>query len=237
MRPATRTAFWLPVLVTSALILGVTTAQSQGTDPAPAAPAGNPLALNPASPADATRGEAIAAKGCQGCHGPQGRSQNPERPSLAAQHPRYLTVQLAAFRAKLRPSAVMQRVASGLSDQDIVDVAAYYAQQTPREPWETDAAVAARGKVFYAEGAVARNVTACAVCHGENGRGADALGIPSITDQTPRYVLNMLGQYKSVPDFKVAWPNSMHIVTAAMTDAEMEEVSAYVASMGTGEKK
>ena len=144
MRRLSRAALWLPVLTVSALVLGLTTAQSQGSTPAASPPAGNPLALK-AGPADAKHGEALTQT-CQGCHGPMGHSKQEDKPSLGGQVPSYLTLQLAAFRAKLRPSPIMQAIASRLSDQDIVDLAAYYAQQTPREAWEANAALKCQGR-------------------------------------------------------------------------------------------
>lgn len=226
MRRPPRAALWLPVLTLCALAVGLTTAQSQG-----AAPAGDPLAIK-AGPPDAKRGGAMT-QSCQGCHGPMGHSKEEDKPSLGGQIPSYTTLQLAAFRAKLRPSPVMQAIAARLSDQDIVDLAAYYGQQTPRGPWEANPALSAKGQQFYNEGAVARNVTACVVCHGVDGRGNNELHIASITHQSPKYTLEVLHEFKSVPDYHIPYPNAMHIVTAQMTEDELNAVTAYLSSMGT----
>ena len=225
MRRPPRAALWLPVLTLSALAVGLTTAQSQG-----AAPAGDPLAIQ-AGPPDAKRGEALT-QSCQGCHGPMGHSKDEGKPSLGGQVPNYLTLQLAAFRAKLRPSPVMQAIAARLSDQDIVDLAAYYGQQTPRDAWDANPALGARGQQLYNVGAVERNVTACVVCHGVDGRGNNALHIASITHQSPKYTLEVLHEFKSVPDYHIPYPNAMHIVTAQMTEDELNAVTAYLSSMG-----
>ena len=225
MRRLPRFAVWLPVLAISALALGLTTARSQGN-----APAGNPLAVN-AGPADAAHGEGISARVCQECHGAMGQSKEMDKPSLAGQIPTYTTLQLAAFRAKLRPGEIMQKVAANLSDQDIVDLAAYFAAQALRGPWDANPALKARGEQFYAMGAVERNVTACVVCHGEGGRGNNELHIASITHQSPKYTLDVLHEFKSVPDYKIPYPNAMHIVTAGMTEDELNAVTAYLSSM------
>lgn len=226
MRRPPRAALWLPVLTLFALALGLTTAQSQG-----AAPADNPLALK-AGPPDAKRGESLT-QSCQSCHGPAGHSQDEDKPSLGGQIPNYTTLQLAAFRARLRPGQVMQAVAAGLTDQDIVDLAAYYGQQTPRGPWDANPALSAKGQQFYNVGAVERGVTACVVCHGVDGRGNNALHVASITHQSPKYTLEVLHEFKSVPDYHLAYPNAMHIVTAQMTEDELSAVTAYLSSMGT----
>ena len=233
MRRVSRAALWLPALTVTALLVGLNTARSQG-----AAPAGNPLAINPAGPPDAAHGEALTGmRGCQGCHGPLGHSKESDNPSLGGQVPSYTTLQLAAFRAKLRPGVVMQKVAAGLSDQDIVDLAAYYAAQTPRDAWDANPALAAKGAQFYNEGAVARGVTACVVCHGAGGRGNDELHIASITHQSPKYTLEVLHEFKGVPDYHVPYPNAMHIVTTGMTEDELSEVTAYLSSMPVAKAK
>ncbi|AWN24255.1 cytochrome C [Deinococcus irradiatisoli] len=224
MRPSARSFLWLPVLSLSALVVALTTAQGQGS-----APGGDPLALK-AGPPDAKRGESLTQT-CQGCHGPMGHSAQQDKPSLGGQVPSYTTLQLAAFRAKLRPSPIMQAIAARLSDQDIVDLAAYYAQQTPRAAWNAAADLKAKGAQFYNEGAVARNVTACVVCHGQDGRGNDELHIASITHQSPKYTVEVLHEFKGNPDFHIPYPNAMHIVTAGMTEEELSAVTAYLSSM------
>ena len=69
------------------------------------------------------------AKNCAACHGDTGISSNPAWPNLAAQHAGYLVNVLKAFRAGLRRDPLMAGVTRGLSDQDIVNLAAYYAAQ------------------------------------------------------------------------------------------------------------
>jgi len=64
---------------------------------------------------------------CQNCHGEQGISDIDLYPNLAGQKQLYLKVQLLNFKNGQRPSAVMAPMASALSDQDIDNLAAYYA--------------------------------------------------------------------------------------------------------------
>ena len=87
-----------------------------------------------ARPAKARAGDAGAgrtlAKNCAACHGETGISSNPAWPNLSAQKPDYLVNVLKAFRAGLRKDPLMAGVTRGLSDQDIVNLAAYYAAQS-----------------------------------------------------------------------------------------------------------
>ncbi|MGO4526160.1 cytochrome c [Microvirga sp. 2MCAF35] len=84
------------------------------------------LAAGPASAGDARAGRQKLTT-CQGCHGLDGLSKNPEAPNLAGQVESYLTRSLEAYRSGDRKNESMNIVAKELSDQDIADVAAYYA--------------------------------------------------------------------------------------------------------------
>ncbi len=66
---------------------------------------------------------------CQACHGLDGKSIAPNYPNLAGQHESYLVKALADYRAGRRTNAIMAPMAANLSDQDIEDLAAWYASQ------------------------------------------------------------------------------------------------------------
>ena len=68
---------------------------------------------------------------CVACHGANGISLIPMYPNLAGQKEQYLALQMKAFRDGERKNMVMAPMAAGLSDQDIADLAAYYAGLNP----------------------------------------------------------------------------------------------------------
>jgi cytochrome c553 len=68
---------------------------------------------------------------CQACHGPSGLSANDHCPNLAHQKKDYLIEQLKRFRDGGRLDPLMSPMAKMLSDQDIADLAAYYAAGAP----------------------------------------------------------------------------------------------------------
>ena len=74
---------------------------------------------------DAAAGEAKAA-GCAGCHGAAGEG-NTDNPTLAGLDKAYQVEQLAAFKSGEREHAMMQMFAGQLSEEDMADIAAYYA--------------------------------------------------------------------------------------------------------------
>lgn len=76
---------------------------------------------------------------CTACHGEDGISVAPQFPILAGQYEDYLVAALRQYRSGKRRNAVMSGFATGLSDQDIADLAAWYASQDglsvlPRRP-------------------------------------------------------------------------------------------------------
>lgn len=79
---------------------------------------------------DAAAGKAKAAV-CAACHGPAGVSVNPAWPSLAGQQPVYLAKQIRLFRDGVRVEPTMQPFVQNLSDEDIDDIAAFYAGLSP----------------------------------------------------------------------------------------------------------
>ena len=89
------------------------------------------LASLPVSlPADGTPAEGEEkAKVCEACHGLDGTSIAPNYPNLAVQHESYLVKALADYRAGRRANPIMAPMAANLSDQDIEDLAAWYASQ------------------------------------------------------------------------------------------------------------
>lgn len=89
------------------------------------------LALSGTSSAgDIERGRALSAS-CTACHGADGNSAIPANPKLAGQYDSYIEFALKSYRDGTRQNAIMASFAANLSDQDIADLAAYFAAQTP----------------------------------------------------------------------------------------------------------
>lgn len=84
-----------------------------------------------AASAPSTAGDIKAGRGkaqlCQACHGVDGLSKVPDAPNIAGQVESYLVTQLRAFKSGTRRNEAMTVVASTLSEQDIENVAAYFA--------------------------------------------------------------------------------------------------------------
>lgn len=82
---------------------------------------------------NAKNGEAMAAKVCAACHGPDGnKPSDPTQPILAGQHYDYLVRALTDYKIGRRNNAIMKGFAAQLSKKDIEDLAAWFAGQKSR---------------------------------------------------------------------------------------------------------
>ncbi len=174
---------------------------------------------------DAKAGEAKSAA-CLACHGPMGNSVVPMWPKLAGQHPEYLRKQLMDFKANNRANEQMTPMALPLSDQDIADLAAYFAsqQQSPGAPGSDDAGL---GERLYRGGNAASGVPACTGCHGPQGLGMGLAKFPRISGQHAQYVEQTLKHFRD--GARQNDTNAMmRGVAARMTDREIAAVSQYL---------
>ena len=81
-----------------------------------------------AAPGDPAAGQQ-KSQPCAACHGPGGNSENPIYPIIAGQYRDYLVQALKDYRSGVRNNPIMRGFATPLSDEDILDLAVYFAQQ------------------------------------------------------------------------------------------------------------
>ena len=183
---------------------------------------------NPFTQGSAEAGAAKAAT-CVACHGPAGNSANPEWPKLAGQGARYIYDQLNWFKGGQRVNPLMNAQAANLSDQDMRDLAAYFAAQ-PASPGVASEAAVPVAQKLYRSGDAARGLPACAACHGPNGAGVAASAYPRIGGQHAKYVGNVLRIFRDesknpLPDGNL---KTMATVAAKLSDAEIDALASYV---------
>jgi cytochrome c553 len=172
--------------------------------------------------------EAGASKAvvCAACHGPNGHSANGLWPNLAGQHASYITEQLKSFKSGQRANPVMQPLVTTLSDQDIDDLAAYYAAQT-EAGLEADPSYWQAGEKIYRGGVRDRNVPACIACHGPIGRGNAPGKYPALRAQHAEYTLKQLRDYAS-KERKTGPAGIMQTVAGRLSEEEMRNVASYI---------
>ncbi len=124
---------------------------------------------------------------CAACHGVDGNSVTPDWPMLAGQHASYIVRQLRAFKNGERTDVTMKPFADLLSEQDMLDVAAYFEAQTPT-PKGADPALVGLGQQIYRGGVPGRDIAACIACHGPEGTGNPLAAYPRISGQHAAYI-------------------------------------------------
>ncbi|MET0332094.1 MAG: c-type cytochrome [Dyella sp.] len=214
-----------------ALCVGTTMAQeAKQADPlAPLKASGNVNAgVTAASlkPGDATAGQAKAAV-CGACHGADGNSTDPQYPKLAGQSEGYIAHQLASFKSAKRVNPIMIGFAAPLTEQDMLDIGAYYAGKTSR-PGVADEALVAAGERLYRQGDSARGVPACMACHSIDGRGNPGALYPQLTGQHATYIEARLKAWQAPTTSPVATVKLMQSIAAKLDAQEIAAVANYI---------
>ena len=176
-------------------------------------------------------GDAVAGKAksgnCAACHGADGNGVNPEWPKLAGQNEKYLVKQLGYFKHGERENATMSGMVAALSEQDIQDLAAYYASQTSTIG-VADPELVELGQKLYRSGNAQSGVAPCMGCHGPNGVGNPASAYPALRGQHAKYVENQLHGFAEGQRLNENARKVMQILAARMTNREIRAVSSYI---------
>ncbi len=176
---------------------------------------------------------------CVACHMPDGNSVMPEWPKIAGQISRYLVSQLMDFKNGDRTNSIMDPMVKPLSEQDIQDIAAYYASQKI-QPGVGKPEQLAAGEKLYKKGVFYTPLTACIGCHGMGGEGnrtwQDVLTVPptiltpAIGGQHATYVVTQLKAFRSGErDNDVG--AVMRKIARQMSDEQIEAVAEYVTQL------
>ena len=174
---------------------------------------------------DVAAGKAKSAT-CLACHGADGNSPNPIWPKLAGQHPAYIAKQLADFKAGMRENAMMAPMVAPLSEQDMLNLAAYFGSQTQSVGSAAEDKVAL-GEKIYRAGNAESGVAACTACHGPTGIGNPAALYPRVSGQHAAYVEQTLKDFRTGARANDA-QQMMRGVAAKMTDDEIAAVAQYL---------
>ncbi|EGU32341.1 c-type cytochrome [Vibrio scophthalmi] len=173
---------------------------------------------------------------CVACHGADGNSLLGMYPSLAGQHEKYLEKQLKDLKLGMtsggkqgRFDPVMSGMALPLNEQDMADLAAYYAS-LPLAHSTTPENVVAQGKILYTAGDAERGLTACIACHGPRGNGTELSGFPKISGQQPDYIKAQLMKFRDGTrenDMNAM----MRDIAQKLTDEDIDTLSNYMGGL------
>lgn len=177
-------------------------------------------------PADLKAGAEKYQAVCAACHGINGASVVPAQPILAGQHAEYLAAQTRLYRDGERQNPVMGAMAKGLSDDDIRNISAFLAAQTPVIAGAGDMELAKSAEALYRGGDIARGAPACAACHGPAGAGVPP-DFPRLSGQHAEYTAATLREYAAG-----ARENEiMKAIAAQLSEEEIRALAEYISGL------
>jgi cytochrome c553 len=155
----------------------------------------------------------VASEACAGCHGPTGNATAPDMPSIAGQDATYLVQSLKSYMNGQRDHEPMKNAMTGIGNETIADMAAFYAAQQPvarpvRKPLTT-----------------AEWLNRCSRCHGEEGNSSDPR-YASLAGQNEDYLKRVLKAYANGE----RQDSIMHAMSRPLTYLDVERIAAYYAA-------
>jgi cytochrome c553 len=153
------------------------------------------------------------ANDCASCHGDDGNADAADMPSLAGQDARYFVKAMNEYREGVRKDESMIKAVDGLSEQDMLDLAAFYAAREP-------ATRNVRKPLTAAEW-----TQRCERCHGMDGNSTDPR-FPMLAGQNPGYLEKALRAYAG----KVRNNSTMHAMADPLSETDVANIVAYFSS-------
>ena len=162
---------------------------------------------------------AAKSDSCAHCHGTDGNSTSSAYPSLAGQTREYLYRQIKAFKEGQRKNAMMSPAVVVLSDQDMQELAEYFADQVlVRSTAKTDPGIVAQGKKIASE-------AQCVACHQPNFKGLNEF--PRVSRQKYPYIVKQLKDYRD----GTRASDLMGPTVKNLTDEQIEALAQYLTSL------
>ena len=188
---------------------------------------GSPARTTAKAPAaDLDAGKALAERECKGCHGLDGSGTAPAIPNLAAQRESYLLESIAAYKEGRRTHAALRDMAERMSEAELHNVIAYYANLAPVTD---DSGKDAQAFDPYENGKVL--AVNCTRCHGADGNATGA-GVPSLAGQQLRYFVVAIQEYLN----GVRKTDPMHVLLRRLSKLDEESLALYFASQSPAER-
>jgi len=179
---------------------------------------------------DAEAGKVQAAP-CAACHGQDGATGlDGTYPALAGQNERYLLRHLKMIQSGAREIPLMAGQLNGKSEQDLADLAAYYASLPGKlGQAQGDDASIARATALYRGGNLEKKVPACAACHSPTGSGNAPAGFPRVSGLSVEYTVAQLTAYREgTRKTDEDYGGMMRDAAAALNDTEIKALADYL---------
>jgi cytochrome c553 len=176
-------------------------------------------------------GDAAAGQGkvavCGACHGADGNSMAPTFPKLAGQGERYLLKQLHDIKSGARAVIPMTGLLTNLSDQDLADIAAYFASQN-MSVGAADPKLVARGQDLFRGGKLDQGMPACTGCHSPTGAGNFSAGFPKIGGQHADYIALQLTNFREGERTNDGDTKIMRSIAEKLSNKDIAALSSYI---------
>ncbi|WP_095093202.1 cytochrome c [Pseudomonas sp. Irchel 3A5] len=184
-----------------------------------------------AQAADTVVGDAAAGQTktavCSACHGPDGNSLMPNFPKLAGQGQRYTLKQLHEIRDGKRVVLEMTGLLTSLNEQDLNDIAAFYASQKG-SVGAADEKLVTRGEALFRGGKLSEGMPACTGCHSPNGVGNAPAGFPHLGGQHADYIKKQLVAFREGERTNDGDMMVMRAIAAKLSNKDIEALSQYI---------
>ncbi|MGK0158987.1 c-type cytochrome [Pseudomonas mosselii] len=175
---------------------------------------------------DAAAGQAKTAV-CGACHNPDGNSLAPNFPKLAGQGEPYLNKQLHDIKDGKRTVLEMTGMLANFNDQDLADIAAYFASQKG-SVGAADPKLVERGRALFNGGNLEKGMPACTGCHSPNGAGLALSKFPHLSGQHAQYVSKQLTDFREGNRTNDGDAMIMRNIAGKLSNKDIEALSSYI---------
>ncbi|MDR6710784.1 cytochrome c553 [Pseudomonas hunanensis] len=184
-----------------------------------------------ANAADPIKGDAAAGQAktaiCGACHNPDGNSLAPNFPKLAGQGERYLEKQLHDIKSGKRTVLEMTGMLEPFNEQDLADIAAYFASQKG-SVGAADPKLVERGRALFNGGDLEKGMPACTGCHSPNGAGIALAGFPHLSGQHATYVTKQLTDFREGERTNDGDAMTMRTIAGKLSNKDIEALASYI---------
>lgn len=175
---------------------------------------------------NAADGRQVASARCADCHGTDGAGGKPEVPRIAGLQSAYIARQIAEFAEGRRRNDDMAQAVSGLTDDEVRAVAAWYGARKPLAGKAGDPKLSEAGRQLYEDGNGDPAFQPCAACH--QGDGTGNARFPRLAGQDKAYVAKQLGEFKSG---RRATDPQMTGIAKRLSAQEIRALAEYIGSL------
>ena len=167
---------------------------------------------------------------CTACHGATGVSPLAIYPNLAGQGERYLAKQIRDIKSGERSVPEMAPFTGNLTEQDIDDIAAFYASQTAAQG-AADPDKISLAEKLYRFGDAKKGIPACSSCHSPTGKGNALAGFPHIAGQKAEYTIKQLKDFREGVRVNDGDTKTMRMIAERLSNKEVEALASYISGL------